>query len=317
VVFVAHLDHPGFIFPPPEGARADGTNRYKAIFEGRVDDAFFSNAPIRLYHSHDVQGIPARIVHADPYDSSKDHRDVIIEAEENTEGAVLGMWDLPLFSLEHGLVKARACDDLVGCAAIIEALDILSKEDNVDIGAVFSRAEEAGFCGVLCMLQEETFQPLLPHDAIFISVETSSEVPGISLGDGAIIRIGDKATTFDGVISDILWKVSRDRDIKARRALMDGGTCEASVFVRAGFRTAALCIPLRNYHNMDKKKGSLAMEIVAESDIQSLVELIAGLAHSTTFGEMEEHPVLKGYDLFLEKGRNNLSPIPLSEVGVW
>lgn len=137
---------------------------------------------------------------------------------------------------------------------MIEMLGRLAQGDPdqpLDTVVIFSRGEEAGFCGVLCLVNEPELPGLIDPEAIFVSVEISSEVPGVALGNGAIIRTGDRSSTFDGMIADLLWSQAHKRGIDARRALMSMGTCEATVFARAGYGAGGVCIPLRNYHNQD------------------------------------------------------------------
>jgi putative aminopeptidase FrvX len=238
--------------------------------------------------------------------ASTDNRGIILETSESADGAVLAMWDVPTFQVREDLLHARVCDDLAGVAAILAALDRLAhRDDPVDVAAIFSRAEEAGFCGVLCLLAEEQLHPLLSEDGIYISVENSSERPGVTCGDGAIIRLGDRATTFDGPTADLLWRVGREAGIKTKRMLMDGGTCEATVFARKGLRASGLCIPLRHYHNMDRSTGRIAPEVISISDAEAVTSLIEG------FTIHHNNPSRLGpemdFDLFLRKGLEHLT----------
>lgn len=311
--FVAHLDHPGFIFPNHEAHCSTGDNVYEAVFEGRVFDEFFEGAPVRLFRSPQDPGVRGRIVHAADTDPEQDNRAITIKAEENADGAILAMWDVPVFNVHDGMIRSRVCDDIVGAATIVHALARLAESstaDDIDIAAIFSRAEEAGFCGVMCLL-DAGFPELLPRDGVFISVEISSEVPGVSAGDGAIIRIGDRSTTFDGKLVDAFWSLTKTRGVKARRALMDKGTCEATPFARAGLRTGGICIPVRNYHNMDFVNRQIAPEMVSATDAEALVNLITGLAEAYAEGAKAVPIVYNDFSLFLRKGRELLERVPL------
>jgi putative aminopeptidase FrvX len=300
-IFVAHLDHPGFLLAP-DGAQSSGVgNLYHATFEGRVMSEFFHGTRVRLYRNSHDPGVVGMVRTAGEESVSTDNRGIILETEENADGAVLAMWDLTPFEVREGMLHARVCDDLAGVAAILAAFEMLSHgTEPIDVAAIFSRAEEAGFCGVLCLLSEEQLHPLLSEEGIFISVENSSERAGVACGDGAIIRLGDRASTFDGPTADLLWRVAKAYNIKAKRMLMDGGTCEATVFARKGLRAGGLCIPLRNYHNMDRNTGRIAPEAINLGDAEALATLIA------TFTVNHHNPAQLGpdldYDLFLRKG---------------
>jgi putative aminopeptidase FrvX len=106
-------------------------------------------------------------------------------------------------------------------------------------------------------------------------------------------------------VADLLWRVAKQREIRARRMLMDGGTCEATVFARAGLRAGGLCIPLRNYHNMDRKAGRIAMEAICIADAEALVTLIEQFTiHHHNPGSLEQD---LDFDLFLRKGLAQLN----------
>ncbi len=320
-VFVAHLDHPGFVFPAGTGAQPQQGNfrRYQALFEGRVMDDYFPGAPVRLYRGAEDTGVRGRIIEAPAPASLADARIVSIETEEDASGAVLGMWDVREFeTTADGILIGRACDDLAGCAAILNALDHLAhsqaKEDDLlDVCAIFSRAEEAGFCGSLCLMGETPLHPLLPENPLFVSVETSGEANGIELGAGAIIRAGDKSSTFDGRIVDATWSAARrSPNLRVRRALMDRGTCEATVFARAGYRAAGVCVPVRHYHNMNQQTKRIEAEQVAVGDLEALSGLMQELARAISrsdWGESVLAPSL--FDALLQKGREQLEEIPL------
>lgn len=311
VTYVAHVDHPGFIFL--DGVAGPGT-RHSAVFEGRVLDGFFMNSLVRLYRSPDDPGIRGRIVSASEYNSKLGHRDIMIETDEDAEGAVLGMWDVTPFRCVDGIIEGRACDDLAGCAALIEMLRQLSVgRDPVDVCVVFTRAEEAGFCGLLCLLGENPMHELIPSETIFVSVEISSQTAAVAVGEGAIIRVGDRSSTFDGRVVDLLWGLTtRMTNLRARRALMDKGTCEATPAARAGHRAAGICAPVGNYHNMEMETGMISTERISQADLEAVVALAAGLAEASSRGEQPEQVIPQDYVKYLRKGMQRLAATPVT-----
>lgn len=311
IVFVAHLDHPGFV--PGEGRgsfrRLEGSEGflYEAFFEGRVLDDFFPGSPVRLFRSADDPGIAGIVFEASGVSRASDNRRVVIKTEESAEGAVLGMWDLPGMEVREGAFHARACDDLMGCSAMVAALHALADADHIDVTMLFTRAEEAGFCGLLCLLGEEELPGLVPESSLFVSVEISGETDTMRLGDGAIIRVGDRSSTFDGPVTDRLAGLAAAGNIEARRALMDRGTCEATPLIRSGFRAGGICAPVRHYHNMDMETGRIVPESVAVSDAEALVDLVVGLVMATGSGKAAEPIVAQDYGLFMQKGTRLLA----------
>ena len=61
-----------------------------------------------------------------------------------------------------------------------------------------------------------------------------------------------------------------------QRKLMDGGTCESTAFQQYGYRSAAMCLPLGNYHNMSER-GAIAAESIRLSDLVGLVRFFEGM----------------------------------------
>jgi endoglucanase len=186
------------------------------------------------------------------------------------------MWDLPEFKIAAGLIHARACDDLIGCAVIVAMLMELEESgaEGSCIG-IFTRAEEVGFVGAL----KVAAAGLLPDDITVISLETSSERPPAKIGDGPILRVGDRSSIFDSAATATLAQIAADEQITVQRCLMPGGTCEATAYQLSGYRSAALCVALGNYHNCGPK-NQIAAEYVSLADVQGLVRLCAAIASS-------------------------------------
>jgi len=238
--FAAHMDHPGWV-------RADGQpvgpvvqfpgDRHPMQFLGGIPEACLANPRVRGY-GH------------------------------------FAMWDLPEFRVREGLIHARACDDLVGCAVIVAMF--MELEESGAQGAclgLFTRAEEVGFVGAMKLAASG----LIPDGLTIISIETSSERPPAKIGGGPIVRVGDKSSIFDSAATAALAQIAADSHIPVQRCLMPGGTCEATAYQLCGFRSAALCVALGNYHNCGPD-NQIAPEYVSFSDVRELVRLCARIA---------------------------------------
>ncbi len=180
------------------------------------------------------------------------------------------MWDLPAFELRDDRLYSRACDDLIGCASIVAVfheLERLSAEASVY--GLFTRAEEVGFVGALQLAQSG----ILPQDLIIISLETSSEkAPGCRMGEGVIVRVGDRTSIFAPDVTAMLIELAKTREIPFQRCLMDGGTCEATAYQLYGYQCGALCIALGNYHNCGPNL-QIQPEFVSITDLHGLIRL--------------------------------------------
>jgi len=146
------------------------------------------------------------------------------------------------------------------------------------VHALFTRAEEIGFAGALASLKCQT--PLVSMPTL--SLETSMARGFARVDAGPIVRVGDRLSIFNSSITH--WMETAFRDIKIarpetpyQRLLMGGGTCEASVFQRAGLPTGALCVALNNYHNMGPGTD-IRSESISLRDWQGLYDFLFFLA---------------------------------------
>jgi hypothetical protein len=125
----------------------------------------------------------------------------------------------------------------------------------------------------------------LPKRALIVAIETSAAQPAAKLGDGVIVRVGDRVRTFDieltahvSAVAERLAK--RDRTFRHSRQLMPGGTCESSAYAVWGYTATGLCIPLGNYHNQGR--GRIEPERIDLDDFANLVKLLVALAADKT-----------------------------------
>ena len=189
-----------------------------------------------------------------------------------------GMWNLPALRRRGRLLYGRACDDLAGVVAGLCFLDeLIRQQARVRVGLLLTRAEEVGFAGMI----EASQSGWLDRGAIYVNLECSSARAGAILGAGPIVRVGDRSSLFDPHLSSGMALLASElaktkTSLSFQRKLMDGGTCEASVLHRAGFRTAALALPLGNYHNQGAE--ALAPEFIHLDDAVGLVRLLVHVA---------------------------------------
>ena len=277
IAFVAHMDHPGFeiIETSQEGflARAMGGVPVASLKKPTPGVVFTPGgeriageiSPIDIVPG---QEIPERKVHLN------------LQSDVVSTFPIPVVFDLPEFSLDEDTIRMRALDDLAGCASILVALEeLVSNEEKVDFYAVFTRAEEVGLIGARLLAYDE----ILPKETIIVSVESSPVIPGISQGEGPVIRTGDASATFDSEAERFL-SIGRLRvkeantEFKYQRHLMRGGTCEATAFAHFGYRVTGIAFPLGNYHNATTKigdpSGGVDLEYIDVSDYLGGIELI-------------------------------------------
>jgi endoglucanase len=323
LVLAAHLDHPGFEILRPLPKR-----RWLARFCGGVGDAYFRpGIPVRLM----PKSIPA-ILGARQRDKTfiirergegdverrawsvkrgargksgapsllcaprSDAPTLLGSSKQSGDGHVpFAVWDLEDFAIRAGRIYGRACDDLVGVACALAALiELKRSRARVHVIAALSRAEEIGFQGALTLAANRG----LPRNSLVVSLETSRELPGVGMGEGVILRVGDRASIFDSEASRFLAEVAAGvkagpkgrgqpaRAFRFQRGLMGGGTCEATAYQEYGFQSAALCVALGNYHNC-AERNLIRPEYVSVSDVNNMTMLLVAAAR-----QMPRYPAL-------------------------
>jgi endoglucanase len=215
--------------------------------------------------------------------SQASHDLTVAAALEPDSRPAFAVWELEDFAVRGGLIHGRSCDDLVGVASVLATLIELKRLGRkVHVIGVISRAEEVGFMGALTVAGAG----LLPRGGLVISLETSKELPSVEMGSGVIIRVGDRSSIFDSKATRFLTEVAADLEREDRRfvfqrALMSGGTCEATAYQEFGLTTAGVCIALGNYHNCGPR-GRIASEFVSLADACGMVRLLARAAETVT-----------------------------------
>ena len=272
----AHMDHPGFVTTRRRGSEV------WCEFRGGVHEEYFVGSRVRfLAAAGDVCGT----VETMRMDSKTRFRHCRVKLDESAAVAPgdLGVWDVPAVRRRGKFVEARACDDLACVAASLAMLERLAAEKrNAHVTVWLTRAEEVGFGGTLSAMAAGS----LDRKAWYIGLECSKAMPAAKIGDGVAIRVGDRLMSFDPELGYDLVKVTQelttdDKNFHYSRALMDSGGTETSALVSAGYRAAALALPLGNYHNMGPK-DTIAAERIAYDDYCAMVTLLTEMVSRPT-----------------------------------
>lgn len=283
MALVAHADHPAFEVVSAHGG--DGIARVLGGFRGGVLDR-----PVAV-RVHDDHG-------ADPFPATLDRFVPDLDPVHNSAGRLRirsdgplarGQWavvDLPGLEVDGAELRMRAADDLAGCAVIVLALrELAGAAFAYDVTGVFTRAEETGLYGARLAAEEGA----VAEGAVVVSVEASRAMAGAEPGAGAVIRAGDLHNTFANDAERWLRvaaeRLARD-GVATQRALLVGGTCEASVFVVRGWAATGIALPNVNYHNRGPD-DRFAPEIVHLDDVRSGVALLVEGARALADGARE------------------------------
>ncbi|MEE8046064.1 MAG: hypothetical protein V3T49_04415, partial [Dehalococcoidia bacterium] len=173
---------------------------------------------------------------------------------------------------------------------------------------LFTRAEEVGLVGARLAAEHE----LLPKDTIVVSVETSSVLPGAEIGEGVVIRTGDRAATFDyeaeAYLSEAAHRIkSTTPDFKVQRQLMSAGGCEAAAFKAFGYKVTGTAFPLGAWHN--RGESGVEPEFISKDDLFGGAVLLAeaaklaGTKPTGVLGRLSETPLEEADRLKSDRGK--------------
>jgi endoglucanase len=199
------------------------------------------------------------------------------------------------------MLHCPACDDLAALAAALAALDVLRKRKGCGhVGVLLTVAEEVGFIGAIAACKQKS----VPRGTRLICLENSRSFPESPIGDGPILRVGDRMSVFTPDLTNQISEVLRvhaekNGDFKYQRKLMPGGTCEATTFASYGYQSTCVCLPLGNYHNMSeidevlagKRPARVAPECIAVADYHGMVEMLIVCAEQIDEAKV---PALRG-----------------------
>ena len=275
-VFTAHIDHPGCVAERMIDART-----LRAAFRGGVYMKFVRGAKVRFFEqTREIAGV---IIDAGTSDKERPEMPqwVTVRVKSPVQPGTPGMFDQGAGRTRGSRFYSRVCDDLAGAAACLTMLDeLLRKPPKTTVAVLLTRAEEVGFIGAMAAAVKPK---LLRKTDRVIAIECSAAQSYAPQGGGATIRVGDRTSVFN---SDLTYFISteaaalakRDRRFTYQRALMPGGSCEGTAFDCFGYTAAAVCVPLGNYHNMDRDRGRIGPEYIDLNDWRSMTKLFVHLA---------------------------------------
>jgi putative aminopeptidase FrvX len=264
LVTVAHMDHPGFHIES-----ANGNSAVASIQGGLPRDNRIVGLPILIFRgSCSNKGSITGFV-------NDDKNSVNVTLDTSWDGPVSNAWAVPdvtRFAIKDNLIHGRAMDDLAGCAQQIAVFETIVREaPAIEYTAVFTRAEEVGFIGAVGACETG----VIPQNAVVVSLEASKNLEGARPGHGIILRTGDRQAVFDVTATELLEKAAESARIKGvdyQKRRMDGGTCEASLFMACGYETGALAVPLINYHNHGD--SAVEAEAIHKTDLAGGIALL-------------------------------------------
>jgi endoglucanase len=169
---------------------------------------------------------------------------------------------------------AKAMDDRIGCAVLIETLRRLETTPH-DVYFVFTVQEETGLVGA-----GTSAYGIEPDMAIALDVTLTGDAPesypmAVELGKGPAIKVKDRGMIASPAVRDLLVQRAKEAGIPYQMEVLEFGTTDAAAMqlVRSGVPAGCLSIPCRHVHSPS--------EMVDEGDVENGVRLLLEVLRAT------------------------------------
>jgi len=166
-----------------------------------------------------------------------------------------------------GRLVAKAMDDRIGCAILVQTLKELGKSPH-DLFFVFTVQEEVGLRGAAA-----SGYGVEPEIAVAVDITLTGDTPecapmALTLGGGPAVKIKDSGMLSHGGVRDWLIRTAENAGIPFQREVLVRGTTDACAIqtTRAGVPAGCVSIPTRYTHSPS--------EIVDYGDVLAAVKLL-------------------------------------------
>lgn len=177
------------------------------------------------------------------------------------------------FAAQGTRLIAKAMDDRIGCAVLVETLRQLERTPH-DVYVVFAVQEETTLSGA----RTSTYG-IDPDLAIAVDVTTTGDKPesrpmAVELGKGPAVKVQDSGMIAHPKVRDMLVHKAEEAGLPYQLEVLERGTTDAAAMqlVRAGVPSGCLSIPCRYVHSPS--------EMVDERDVQNGVRLLLEVLRS-------------------------------------
>ena len=188
------------------------------------------------------------------------------QAEKYISLGDLGYFKSDFIPFGNEMLKAKALDDRVGCAVMLE---LFQEKSKIDYTCVFTVQEEIGTRGATV-----SAYTVNPDYAIVIETTTASDIPDTpdhkkvcKTGGGAVVSFMDRATLYDRELYKRAFEIAKSNNIPCQTKTVVAGGNDAGAIHKAagGIKTIAVSLPCRYIHS-----GSSVCNI---NDIESVERL--------------------------------------------
>ena len=200
------------------------------------------------------------------------------EAQEHVKIGDYASFDTCFEELSDDTFKAKAIDDRVGCAILME---LIKKPIKYDTYFCFTTQEEVGLRGARVAAHR-----IMPDIALVIESTTCNDVYGCeehqfvtNIGGGAVVTFMDRTTIVDKKLRTWLYESAKAENIPVqyKRATAGGNDAGRIHLTGEGVKTASLSVPTRYIHSpcgIASMKDVLAVRNLASLFLDRIDEVI-------------------------------------------
>jgi putative aminopeptidase FrvX len=293
VMLAAHMDEVGLMIT---GYGEGGTLKFKPV--GGIDDRILIGKRV-IAGSQRLPGvIGCKPVHLQEKEErgnnikyKKMYIDIGAESREEAEKLVprgeYAVFMSTCRELGNSCIKAKALDDRVGCAIL---MDILKERYRFDLYTCFTVQEEVGLRGA-----ETAAYSIEPDLAIVIEGTTCSDVPEVEeysqstvLGAGAVLTVADRTAYADKKLVDYIYRTALSEKIKVQFKRTATGGNDAGKIQRSkkGVKVASISVPCRYIHSPSS--------IMSREDLESCRRLLKAVLDNLGKDDADMKSILNG-----------------------
>lgn len=153
-------------------------------------------------------------------------------------------------NLGDGRFKAKALDDRVGCALLLQ---LAKTQPEYDVTLTFTVQEEVGLRGATVV-----GNTLQPEYAVVIDATTAADTAGVPtdkqvcrVGGGPVVSFMDRRTLYDHELYTHIMSLAKQNGISAQTKTTIAGGNDAGAFQTAGMgaKVVAVSLPCRYIHS--------------------------------------------------------------------
>lgn len=266
----AHMDEVGLI-----AKRATEDGMIKFGFVGGVDPRVVIGRQVKFGDTVGVVGIKAvHLTKAAERRRMPEAKDLYIDIGASSKKAALakvapgdyGVFDSEPVEFGDGLLKAKAIDDRVGCAVMLE---LLKEKPAQDTWFAFTVQEETGLRGAAtaAFALDPAFCLVLEGTTAADLAEAPGHKQVCALRRGPVLPFMDRTAIYDAALFSLLRDTARECGLPWQlKQMTSGGTDAGRIHKsRAGVRTVGLAAPVRYIHS--------PASVAAVCDVENMLAL--------------------------------------------